>query len=52
MKEKVACPLFDSYARKFSGKHEHRTIKGRIGHDLPQEAPQAFVQAVVDVDGY
>ncbi len=34
------------------GKHEHRTIKGGIGHNLPQEAPQAFAQAVVDVDGF
>jgi pimeloyl-ACP methyl ester carboxylesterase len=41
-----------SYARKFSGKYEHRTIKGGIGHNLPQEAPQAFAKAVIDVDGY
>jgi pimeloyl-ACP methyl ester carboxylesterase len=39
-----------SYARKFSGRYEHRTIKGGIGHNLPQEAPQAFTQAVLDVD--
>ena len=39
------------YARKFSGKYSHRTISGGIGHNLPQEAPQAFAQAVVDVDG-
>jgi len=39
-----------SYAKKFSGKYSHRTIKGGIGHNLPQEAPQAFAQAVVDVD--
>jgi pimeloyl-ACP methyl ester carboxylesterase len=38
-----------SYAKKFSGKYEHRTITGGIGHNLPQEAPQAFAQAVVDV---
>ncbi len=38
-----------AYARKFSGKYEHRLIKGGIGHNLPQEAPQAFAQAVVDV---
>src|SRR5581483_1936567 len=38
-----------SYAKKFSGKYEHRTIPGGIGHNLPQEAPQAFAQAVVDV---
>src|SRR5262245_54417811 len=41
-----------SYAKKFSGKYSHRTIKGGIGHNLPQEAPQAFAKAVVDVDGY
>jgi pimeloyl-ACP methyl ester carboxylesterase len=41
-----------SYAKKFSGKYSHRTIKGNIGHNLPQEAPQAFAKAVVDVDGY
>ena len=38
-----------AYARKFSGKYEHRDITGGIGHNLPQEAPQAFAQAVVDV---
>jgi pimeloyl-ACP methyl ester carboxylesterase len=41
-----------AYASKFSGKYSHRTITGGIGHNLPQEAPQAFAQAVVDVDGY
>ncbi len=41
-----------AYAKKFSGKYSHRLIKGGIGHNLPQEAPQAFAQAVVDVDGY
>jgi pimeloyl-ACP methyl ester carboxylesterase len=40
-----------SYAKKFSGKYEHRHITGGIGHNLPQEAPQAFAAAVVDVDG-
>jgi pimeloyl-ACP methyl ester carboxylesterase len=40
-----------SYAQKFSGKYEHRTITGGIGHNLPQEAPQAFAQAVVDIAG-
>ena len=38
-----------AYASKFSGKYEHRDIKGGIGHNLPQEAPEAFAQAVVDV---
>jgi len=41
-----------AYAKKFSGKYEHRTIAGGIGHNLPQEAPQAFAQAVVDVDSF
>ena len=38
-----------AYAKKFSGPYEHRNITGGIGHNLPQEAPQAFAQAVVDV---
>jgi pimeloyl-ACP methyl ester carboxylesterase len=38
-----------AYAKKFSGRYEHRTITGGIGHNLPQEAPQAFAQAIVDV---
>ncbi len=38
-----------SYAKKFAGKYEHRLIKGGIGHNLPQEAPQAFAQAIIDV---
>jgi pimeloyl-ACP methyl ester carboxylesterase len=38
-----------AYASKFSGKYEHRLITGGIGHNLPQEAPQAFAQAIVDV---
>ncbi|HEY6310847.1 MAG TPA: alpha/beta hydrolase [Streptosporangiaceae bacterium] len=40
------------YAGKFSGKYEHRVIGGGVGHNLPQEAPQAFAQAVIDVDGF
>jgi len=38
-----------SYAKKFSSKYAHRTINGGIGHNLPQEAPQAFAQAIVDI---
>jgi hypothetical protein len=38
-----------SYAKRFSAKYSHRTINGGIGHNLPQEAPQAFAEAVVDV---
>jgi pimeloyl-ACP methyl ester carboxylesterase len=41
-----------AYAGKFSGKYEHRTITGGIGHNLPQEASQAFAQAVIDVDRF
>jgi pimeloyl-ACP methyl ester carboxylesterase len=41
-------PEPSAYAKKFSGKYEHRTITGGIGHNLPQEAPQAFAQAVID----
>ncbi len=40
------------YANKFSGKYEHRVISGGIGHNLPQEAPGAFAQAVIDVDHF
>jgi pimeloyl-ACP methyl ester carboxylesterase len=43
-------PPPSAYAQKFSGKYEHRTIKGGIGHNLPQEAPQAFAKAVIDAD--
>jgi pimeloyl-ACP methyl ester carboxylesterase len=39
----------NSYAKRFSGRYEHRSITGGIGHNLPQEAPQAFAQAVVDI---
>ena len=45
-------PDSSAYAKKFSGKYAHRVIKGGIGHNLPQEAPQAFAQAVIDVDSY
>jgi pimeloyl-ACP methyl ester carboxylesterase len=45
-------PDASAYAKKFSGKYSHRIIQGGIGHNLPQEAPQAFAKAVVDVDGY
>jgi pimeloyl-ACP methyl ester carboxylesterase len=38
-----------SYAEKFSGTYSHRTIKGGIGHNLPQEAPEAFANAVIEV---
>jgi pimeloyl-ACP methyl ester carboxylesterase len=38
-----------AYAKMFSGKYSHRTIEGAVGHNLPQEAPQAFAQAIIDV---
>ena len=39
-----------SYAKKFSARYSHRVVTGGVGHNLPQEAPQAFAQAVIDVD--
>jgi len=42
-------PEPSAYAKKFSGRYEHRTITGGIGHNLPQEAPDAFAKAVMDV---
>lgn len=41
-----------AYRNKFSGKYSHRLITGGVGHNLPQEAPQAFARAVIDVDAY
>ncbi|GGY33729.1 alpha/beta fold hydrolase [Pseudoduganella albidiflava] len=38
-----------AYARKFTGKYQHRHLAGGIGHNLPQEAPRAFAQAILDV---
>lgn len=40
-----------SYRHYFTGKYAHRTLKG-VGHNVPQEAPEAFTEAVVDVDGF
>jgi pimeloyl-ACP methyl ester carboxylesterase len=39
-----------AYARQFAGKYTHRLIAGGVGHNLPQEAPHDFAQAVIDVD--
>lgn len=39
----------EAYRNKFSGKYSHRIFNG-IGHNVPQEAPQAFAQAIMDVD--
>lgn len=41
-----------AYAKKFAGKYAHHTITGGIGHNLPQEAPKAFADAVIEVAGY
>ncbi len=41
-----------SYAKRFSGKYANRIITGGIGHNLPQEAPEAFAKAIVDVGCY
>lgn len=45
-------PEPSAYAKKFSGKYAHRAITGGMGHNLPQEAPKAFADAVIEVDGY
>jgi pimeloyl-ACP methyl ester carboxylesterase len=47
-------PHLDSsvYAKKFSGKYAHRVINGGVGHNLPQEAPKEFANAVIEVDSY
>ncbi len=45
-------PDGSAYARKFSGRYAHRVITGGVGHNLPQEAPQAFAEAVIEADGY
>jgi len=45
-------PEPNAYATKFSGKYTHRTIRGGVGHNLPQEAPTAFVNAIIEADGY
>jgi pimeloyl-ACP methyl ester carboxylesterase len=38
-----------SYATKFTGRYSHRQIEGGIGHNLPQEDPSAFAQAIIDL---
>lgn len=43
-------PAAEAYRKYFTGKYAYRLITGGIGHDLPQEAPQAFTQAVIDAD--
>ncbi|UVL42974.1 alpha/beta hydrolase [Pseudomonas sp. B21-040] len=43
-------PAAEDYAKRFTGKYEYRLITGGIGHNLPQEDPQAFAKAVIDAD--
>jgi pimeloyl-ACP methyl ester carboxylesterase len=45
-------PEATAYAANFTGKYMHHTISGGVGHNLPQEAPEPFVQAVMEVDGF
>ena len=45
-------PEASAYARKFAGRYAHHVVTGGVGHNLPQEAPHAFVDAVVEVDGF
>jgi pimeloyl-ACP methyl ester carboxylesterase len=45
-------PEPSTYAKMFMGRYEHRQITAGIEHNLPQEAPQAFAQAIVDVDRF
>jgi len=45
-------PDASAYAKKFSGKYAHRVVTGGVGHNLPQEAPEAFAKAVIEVDGF
>lgn len=41
-----------SYAKRFTGKYKHQLISGGVGHNLPQEAPRAFADAVIAVDHF
>lgn len=43
-------PPAEAYAKRYTGKYDFRLISGGVGHNLPQEAPQAFAQAIVDAD--
>ena len=45
-------PDSSAYAKKFSGKYVHRVINGGVGHNLPQEAPQAFADAIIEADKF
>jgi pimeloyl-ACP methyl ester carboxylesterase len=43
-------PEPSAFVRKFTSRYEHRLVTGGIGHNLPQEAPHAFAQAIIDID--
>ncbi|MEW9581855.1 alpha/beta fold hydrolase [Paraburkholderia sp. DGU8] len=45
----AAHPEPAAYAKKFTGRYQHRNLDGGIGHNLPQEAPKAFADAIIDV---
>ncbi|SHE50442.1 alpha/beta hydrolase [Pedobacter caeni] len=45
-------PEPSAYSSKFKGRYSHRTISGGIGHNLPQEAPQAFADAIIEVSNW
>jgi pimeloyl-ACP methyl ester carboxylesterase len=45
-------PPPSAYAGKFSGKYTNRIIDGGVGHNLPQEASQAFADAIIEADSY
>jgi pimeloyl-ACP methyl ester carboxylesterase len=45
-------PDASAYASKFTGKYEHRVVDGGVGHNLPQEAPQAFAEAIIAAASY
>jgi pimeloyl-ACP methyl ester carboxylesterase len=45
-------PDATAYASKFTGKYQHRVVEGGIGHNLPQEAPRAFAEAIIDAGRY
>jgi pimeloyl-ACP methyl ester carboxylesterase len=45
-------PDASAYRGKFTGKYKHRVIEGGVGHNLPQEAPKAFADAIIEVDSY
>ena len=44
-------PAASACTMKFSRAYSHRAIAGGIGHNLPQEAPEAFADAVLQAGG-